>query len=402
MFDEGITSRWRTEVLASGQDVTPQMMDYIIVELQWKARNLQKEGLLSIFDVGVVRSDTAVTKELQKALQQAVAPLENIPAHKKDYHPGSDQKVVDLVHPSLFPLVYGRTRILPDHLITSDNSLGSIGQGVVVPVPSEEEARPSAEANTPYRRWQVEQMRAFSRQFQWLPCDVELGTESGCRIVSYINNLHPTEHEPLYRVVEQIIDAAIPLWEHSLTQVREEGNERIPYHGVSYLLHPDPEPKPEEDEDSDSDEFSERYNAWEKARPIALPEPGRFRPPEPSWKGWVHLRQSFHETGLQVIVKLANIELTPERPDYEGGTWHLEGQLVSLPIFGSHGDLLNPLTYIRARMNASVRQPSTITTAITSLKARCPSVNGLGLCTMWITTKIDMNSSTQSMALVPT
>ncbi|OJZ90147.1 hypothetical protein ASPFODRAFT_58780 [Aspergillus luchuensis CBS 106.47] len=327
VFDEGITSRWRTEVLASGQDVTPQMMDYIIVELQWKARNLQKEGLLSIFDVGVVRSDTAVTKELQKALQQAVAPLENIPAHKKDYHPGSDQKVVDLVHPSLFPLVYGRTRILPDHLITSDNSLGSIGQGVVVPVPSEEEARPSAEANTPYRRWQVEQMRAFSRQFQWLPCDVELGTESGCRIVSYINNLHPTEHEPLYRVVEQIIDAAIPLWEHSLTQVREEGNERIPYHGVSYLLHPDPEPKPEEDEDSDSEEFSERYNAWEKARPIALPEPGRFRPPEPSWKGWVHLRQSFHETGLQVIVKLANIELTPERPDYEGGTWHLEGQL---------------------------------------------------------------------------
>lgn len=32
--------------------------------------------------------------------------------------------------------------------------------------------------------------------------------------------------------------------------------------------------------------------------------------------------------GLQVIVKLANIVLTPENPSYEGGTWHVEGQKV--------------------------------------------------------------------------
>jgi hypothetical protein len=30
---------------------------------------------------------------------------------------------------------------------------------------------------------------------------------------------------------------------------------------------------------------------------------------------------------LQIIVKLANIDLTPEKPDYEGGNWHVEGQL---------------------------------------------------------------------------
>ena len=28
---------------------------------------------------------------------------------------------------------------------------------------------------------------------------------------------------------------------------------------------------------------------------------------------------------LQVIVKLANIVLTPEKPHYPGGTWHVEG-----------------------------------------------------------------------------
>ena len=35
----------------------------------------------------------------------------------------------------------------------------------------------------------------------------------------------------------------------------------------------------------------------------------------------------FGEQGLQVIVKLANIELTPEKPTYDGGSWHVEGQL---------------------------------------------------------------------------
>jgi hypothetical protein len=29
-------------------------------------------------------------------------------------------------------------------------------------------------------------------------------------------------------------------------------------------------------------------------------------------------------------VKLANIELTPDKPEYDGGSWHVEGQLVSV------------------------------------------------------------------------
>jgi len=28
---------------------------------------------------------------------------------------------------------------------------------------------------------------------------------------------------------------------------------------------------------------------------------------------------------LQVIAKLANIVITPEKPDYNGGVWHVEG-----------------------------------------------------------------------------
>lgn len=30
--------------------------------------------------------------------------------------------------------------------------------------------------------------------------------------------------------------------------------------------------------------------------------------------------------GLQLILKLANLHLTPEKPDYDCGSWHVEGQ----------------------------------------------------------------------------
>lgn len=38
----------------------------------------------------------------------------------------------------------------------------------------------------------------------------------------------------------------------------------------------------------------------------------------------VNLQEEFRDQGLQVIVKSASVELTPEKPEYEGGNWHLE------------------------------------------------------------------------------
>lgn len=34
----------------------------------------------------------------------------------------------------------------------------------------------------------------------------------------------------------------------------------------------------------------------------------------------------FRGKTMQIIVKLANIMLTPEKPAYGGGTWHVEGR----------------------------------------------------------------------------
>ena len=111
------------------------MMNWVIDELHWKADILQKTDQIVAFDSGVVKSDTQIPEELKQALKDAVRPLEDIPQEEKDYHPDSEKRVVDLVHPSLFPVIYGRTRILPDRLIGLDDCLSSTGQGDVLEVP---------------------------------------------------------------------------------------------------------------------------------------------------------------------------------------------------------------------------------------------------------------------------
>ncbi|KAH8427366.1 DUF4246 domain-containing protein [Aspergillus melleus] len=330
VFDDQIITKWRDKVAASGQDITPNMMDWIIAELRWKADLYRETGHVVAFESGVVKSDSAISRELKEALRKAVQPLEDVPEEKKDYHPGSDNKVVDLVHPSLFPVIYGRSRILPDRLIGVDNCLNSIGQGQQLAVPPKA-SRDQTELELglfprPFRHGSPVP-DPYSRNFQWMPCDVEFTEDQGCRIVSYINNLHPQRHRPLYGVIEKILAKVIPLWDATLTRVEYEDKPRIPYERVKFLDHPDPEPEmPADDGDSDAmEEYYEMYDEWENTTPIKLPEPGRFKPRHPKPEHVINLREQFAGHGLQVVVKLANIELTPESPDYDGGSWHVEG-----------------------------------------------------------------------------
>ena len=316
MYKEEITNKWRQEISQSGQDVTEIMMDWVIKELQWKAEVLQNEGLTYVFDIGVVKSDTAIPEDLKQLLKEAVAPFEAVPEEQKDYHPGTNKKVVDLVHQSLFPVVYGHTHILRDRLIGLEDCLSSVGQGELLPV---------------YNKGRTTN---YSRKFQWLPCDVELLENGECRITSYISNAHPIEHRALYGAVEKILARVVPLWNKSLTLPSYDVGQRIPYDGVEYLDHKDP--RPIEEDFEDEEEAWENVRKWEAAQPIKQPEPyGRFKAPDYQKPGdWVDLKTEYRGSGLQVIVKLANIELTPENPEYEGGSWHIEGQLVS--IFPSH------------------------------------------------------------------
>jgi len=184
VYDEIISQKWKREALSTpGRDVTENMMNWVIDELRYKARLFKQTEAVSIFNGDVVKSDTAIPKDLQKALQLAAQKLEDIPEIFKDYHPGSDGQVLDLVHPSLFPLIYGRSRVLEDKEVGLNDCLQRCGEGNVIPMRAVEEQlldRKAADISSK-NSWTAEGdfPKPYSRNFQWLPCDVDISATDG-------------------------------------------------------------------------------------------------------------------------------------------------------------------------------------------------------------------------------
>lgn len=134
--------------------------------------------------------------------------------------------------------------------------------------------------------------------------------------MSYINNLHPVEHRDLYGVVEELIDAALPMWSaaYSMVMSREQKWEA---NGFS--------------EHDPTASYNRRIMALgNRIRAHAEPSGGEGfgRTTYHNRSGTTQWFKPYTDTSrLQVIVQLANIELTPENPEYHGGDWHVEGML---------------------------------------------------------------------------
>lgn len=284
-------------------------------------------------DTCVVKSDVSIPSSLKKAIRDAVGPLENVPQDEKDWHPGSDGKVLDLVHPSLFPLVYGLSRVLPQGTANLKDSLETCGGGVVIPIPK---LRPWPYCDINSDLW--------SYRFQWLPCNVEFPDGKTAKIISYINNLHPIRNSKLYAIIEKFISKALPLWHivwrwttdgfkikriDSFTGVRRECTGDICAKG--YGCGPWNRPLQNDETNNDGDDSLDE-NWYKETHPVIRPEP-KFEYESPRFTcspedmiregGLLHAANN----KLQVIVKLANIHLTPENYRYDGGSWHIEGQL---------------------------------------------------------------------------
>jgi hypothetical protein len=65
---------------------------------------------------------------------------------------------------------------------------------------------------------------------------------------------------------------------------------------------------------------------WKVVRKPRLPE-ATFEDIEYAPLEGKRLAERFASSGLQVIVKMASIELTPEKPSFPVGGWHVEGQM---------------------------------------------------------------------------
>ena len=294
-------------------------------------------------------SDKCVSLETKMALRSAAAPLEDVPDDKKDWHPGSDGKVLDLVHPSLCPLMYGKSEYLPAGIVPLRDCAGCTGQGDTVPIPTLS-------------------IHAFdySTKHQWLPCEVLASASGEAKITSYINNLHPDGNEALYAAIEQVISNALPLWKETVrsTLYRYEKPRLIVEgdgydHDAAELVEEKKRKRWEErrkaqngdrasdsrmgneneaeqgtesgndatdDDDNDYGDDDKYTEECYKSKYIKVPEPGPREPRTRVAKDQdaAGFQRAFSGKNLQVIVKLANIHLTPEKPTYDGDSWHIE------------------------------------------------------------------------------
>lgn len=248
------------------------------VLLVLRVRNVEPVVQVSCYDK-VWQSDTLVPQSLQDDLKDAVRSLADVPEGDKDWHPRSNGLVLDLVHPSLYPLVYGRTFVHKhfdsrsesvEHVL--DNRYKDVYAELLNPafwdisapaLPSEprdwkanhilkwlirtdenvkedlwvlkaEEALKTAENG----RWKVllplllprnrphgtcvpeprpDATSVLSGRFAWLPTDFLVGS-TGAKALGYINNIHPS-HVKLVQTVESLVGAFVPLFERVLTDI---------------------------------------------------------------------------------------------------------------------------------------------------------------------------------------
>ena len=167
-----------------------------------------------------------------------------------------------------------------------------------------------------------------SKRFQWIPSDFYVGDDGKITLTSpYITNIHPTRHKELYSVIPEILECALPMFERVLSdllrpllpmRITGSGQGLQGEETVSCIWkNGTPRPSP-----SNEDEFYRNKDVWYAKH--------EFKTPDAKGKYGGDLqvmndRISLKGQTLQVFVKLANIQLTPERPEYPGGNWHVEG-----------------------------------------------------------------------------
>ncbi|KAG8849662.1 hypothetical protein FRB96_000688 [Tulasnella sp. 330] len=305
--DPDIKKKWKAEALVqdihSGR-ITEAEADFVLAELAGydKMRDIET-GIQQSCYSHVYESDTLIPSELHSKLVKEITKLEDVPDDEKDWHPRSDNFVLDLVHPSLYCAVYGRTLSYP---LGKDKS-----------VRKERDLRP-------LRRPKVVGTTCISEHFAWIPTDFHIASRTSAKALSYINNLHPS-HVELYEGISELVARCSGLFDRVLTDLHPVHEtllridpKKTPYKWIS--AEDDPSPR-----DYDADDFEERYQEWEQRRTLSIPtvpKEGYNERYDPSKRA---AKCSIVGRTVQVIVKLANIHLTPEKPEYGGGSWHVEG-----------------------------------------------------------------------------
>ncbi|EFC42928.1 predicted protein [Naegleria gruberi] len=174
------------------------------------------------------QQEDLIPKELAERVKKQFSELvENIPEDKYDWHPGSNQQVLDIIHPSLY--CYSKKHSKFNGKFEDAKQL-------------------------------EKQMETAKVETQWLPTDFEIQENGKVKPLSYINNVDPKSQKELQETICDVLSRFI-----------EPVKQFIP---------------------------------------------------------------KLNEKKVQVIIKAANVIVTPEQGFYPGGTWHTEGDSENILATG--------------------------------------------------------------------
>ncbi|KAJ2175113.1 hypothetical protein GGH16_000954 [Coemansia sp. RSA 560] len=327
MASPEIRAHWTRE--AKEQGLTECEIDYVFDELNhYAALHVSGSSIKLSAVENVWMSDSLIDADITQELKRYVAVLENVPEKDRDYHPNTNNQVVNLIHPSLYPLIYARSRFLSQPILSPAAAVdlnmfgqfpGSFKQWKedIEKVWKDEQGKsifylPSANKRTNHMP-QGSSGPFTSEKFCWLPTEFRVHDDGAVTIESYINNLHPVKHAAFYPTIARIFSKFVPMLEHVLTDVLFPRARRVKPDSHNWFWSNDSEP------DYDDLDYDDRYEEWKENRLFAEPQPERFVAPERQMTPY-----SLRGRRLQAICKMSNIRLTPEQPEYEGGSWHVE------------------------------------------------------------------------------
>ncbi|PIG89703.1 hypothetical protein AARAC_003406 [Aspergillus arachidicola] len=417
VFDKHTVTKWKEETMTD-PIMSRKAWDWCLAELRDKVTRFKETGQILVLNSGsaVCKSDTIIPSSVGLKIQQFVSSLSDELGDRNDWEPSSNEQIWNIIDPSLFPLIYGQTRVLVNGgYVPLEQTLETYGHGEVAP--------------------RHDQQREILEEFP----DSDITREACCSLTdssgfpvrwNSVGQRDRQTHRSFYKTLEEVVSQVIEPWnetlikgapiDSSLSSPPGRAPRRIQTFGVEWRTE---YPKWAEDLPTERDGDPEAYhNALARVRDyVALPEYGvnvewdglgtkeipqdwestvslkdvvdakytrlfRFEHSDPGlysyeeWKAgksaksivgptehdiqweidpkvWsslhdmkdpmdrykilegsrkrcrdhdyytVKLQETFRDKGLQIIVKMEGIELTPESPSYPGEDWHTDGLL---------------------------------------------------------------------------
>lgn len=309
--DETFLTNWKHEIKqqwdAKAADIDT-LISLVIKELKWTIKTEQTIIPYKVsVDERIICSNEVINENLRLKVIEQIDSLK-LSFKVLDYHPGSNKQIINLVHPSLYAFQYYITPII--------NEKGEIEV---------------LKYNAKYLSAKKVHYWGLSNH-QLLPSLFKYNHDSNIfEIKSYINNLHPIKHKSLYLSLQSIFNEVIPGINYVLSKYASKELIRIKWDDGEYYREKFLDESGELiDDDDDGGDFDENCSENLKLKDKLIPPIINSN----HYNDVTIDLKSFDE--IKVIVKIIDIELTPENPVYEGSSWSVAG-LINEDIIATIG-----------------------------------------------------------------